>query len=232
MIKKHITAFLIISLISFIYFAILIYNQISYNISSPNGLKQSSFVKDTVTIKRNSFEIPCIEAKNENDLYFSIGNTIGNDRIFQMFLFKLEISGNLSKYFGNKYLENDKFIKILSLDNTADSIRETLSANTKNILKSYCDGINQAILDKTGNYPLPFVISDTKPLLWEITDVLKLYSLLYFKSTTDLKRDFFISDSLISKNKYFKNLLKFYKIEKKIKVKEEKVVLNLKQFIP
>ncbi|HVN72927.1 MAG TPA: penicillin acylase family protein, partial [Desulfomonilia bacterium] len=62
-------------------------------------------LKDQVTVRRDTFGIPFIEAKSMADLAFAIGYVHASDRLTQMVGFKLASEGRLAEMVGPSMLD-------------------------------------------------------------------------------------------------------------------------------
>ncbi|HEX8101346.1 MAG TPA: penicillin acylase family protein [Solirubrobacteraceae bacterium] len=60
-----------------------------------------------VTITRDEFGVPAIEAGNENDAWWGAGYAIAQDRLFQIELFRRATTGRLAEILGPDYLDDD-----------------------------------------------------------------------------------------------------------------------------
>src|ERR1044071_8391929 len=69
-------------------------------------------IKERVTIRRDERGVPCVEAQNDEDLYFGQGYAPAADRLWQMDLFRRTARGELAEVLGvgpnNIALDQDK----------------------------------------------------------------------------------------------------------------------------
>lgn len=125
-----------------------------------------------VTILRDAHGIPHIYAKNEIDLYQSVGFTLAQDRLWQMDLLRRVTQGRLSEILGKEQIQTDLLMRALRIQAKSEKVLETLQPDIKKALNSFTDGMNHYIK----NYPLPteFKILGYKPELWEPAHSLNL----------------------------------------------------------
>src|SRR5690349_1655550 len=67
-----------------------------------------SDLKADVTVRRDSRDIPYIDAKNDSDLYFMQGYQTARDRLWQIDLMRRLARGETAEIFGNAALDQDK----------------------------------------------------------------------------------------------------------------------------
>src|SRR6476660_2781210 len=65
-------------------------------------------LKSNVTVRRDSRDIPYIEASSDTDLYFAQGFITASDRLWQMDLMRRLARGQTAEIFGNAALDQDK----------------------------------------------------------------------------------------------------------------------------
>ena len=214
MFGNHLRSAIFVIFISILVFLFLTYREINKSVENREGLYYSSEIKDTVSTQRDRFSLPRIEASNEEDLYYGLGKTIAQDRLFQLRLFQIVLNGKYSELIDGNEIELDVYIKNLNLDALADSLQCHTSPTLLNLLQKYCDGINNTVSEKKLNISLPFIISETEPAPWTIKDILKLYSFLTISGSLNRDRDIFLSSSkAILTKKQFRFLCKFYEID-------------------
>jgi len=83
------------------------------NVSKPpnDGELIINQILDSVSIKKDQWGIPHIEAKNQHDALFAYGYTVAKDRLFQMDLQRRLARGELSEIMGEDLLEIDKMFR-------------------------------------------------------------------------------------------------------------------------
>lgn len=214
MFGKHLRSVIFVVFVSISFFLLLTYREINKSVENKEGVYYSSEIKDTIVIQRNRFSLPRIKVSNEEDLYYSLGKIIAQDRLFQLRLFQIVLNGRYSELIDGSEIKLDEYIKNLNLDALADSLQNHTAPVLLNLLQKYCDGINSTVAEKKMNLSLPFIISETNPVSWTVKDVLKLYSFLTISANLNGDRDFFLSRSkaLLTK-KQFRFLCQFYEID-------------------
>ncbi len=95
-----------------------------------------------VTIRRDRYGIPMIEAEHEMDVFFGFGFCQGQDRAVQIELSKRAALGTLSELFGPATLPVDRLFRRAGLRRAAEEQFDVLSPNVASILTAFARGIN------------------------------------------------------------------------------------------
>src|SRR5438552_3964308 len=72
-----------------------------------------------VTIRRDPFGVPRIDAETLDDLWFAQGVVTGGERLFQVELALRAATGRLAEIFGERTFEDDRFIRTIGLHRAA-----------------------------------------------------------------------------------------------------------------
>ena len=124
-------------------------------------------LKEKVEVYRDSFAIPHIYAKNEEDLYRAIGYLTAQDRLWQMDLLRHVTTGRLSEIFGKKLIKTDMLMRALRIPKKSQKVLDQSDAAVKRMLNAYADGVNQFIFRNYHKLPIEFVILGYKPERWQ-----------------------------------------------------------------
>jgi penicillin amidase len=115
-------------------------------VPSYKGNLQVEGILDRVDIKTDSFGVPRIFAKNNQDLFFALGYIQARERMFQLQLLKRLVGGRISEIVGDRALQVDKFSRTVGfLRNSEKWFQRNQSkvpANILEIVDSYTKGIN------------------------------------------------------------------------------------------
>ncbi len=112
-------------------------------------------VKSEVTVVRDDWGVPHIEAANETDAYFALGYCMAQDRLFQMEILRRVARGELSELAGPSLIPVDKIIRSLRLRPAIEdslSKDECLSPEARAALDAFVAGVNHRVEAE----PLPF----------------------------------------------------------------------------
>jgi len=167
--KKSIILALILILLmtTAVGFLLSVKSFLSYNEPQMEDEIQIKGLYEPVEVLIDSFGVPHIYANNDHDLFFTLGWFHAANRLFQMEINIRASLGRLSEIFGKKALDYDKFSRTIGFYRIAETIYKKLDSESKAILNSYVEGINQYIKDSQKNLPLEFRLLSFKPLLWQ-----------------------------------------------------------------
>lgn len=122
-------------------------------------------LKGKVTVTRDKWGVPHIEAENEEDLYIALGFVMASDRLFQMDLIRRIANGQLSEVLGEKTLEYDVLLRKLRIRAHMNDVWEKkfhrLDPKMIKLMEAFFSGIHQYI--ETQPLPIEFKILGYKP---------------------------------------------------------------------
>ena len=126
-------------------------------------------ILEEVIVRRDSWGINHIEAKNEQDLFFSQGYLAAKDRLFQFELWRRKATGTTAELVGPAGLKSDIGARLLRYRKDMDLELNHYHPRGKLIIESYVAGVN-AYIEETRKDPalLPFEFTKLgiKPGLW------------------------------------------------------------------
>jgi len=146
-------------------------------------------LQSEVKIIRDQWGVPHVFARNEKDLFFGCGYVHAQERMWQMDLFRKAGFGRLSEIFGKRTVENDKLMRNLGLKEAASRDYTKLSEGMKELLLSYCDGINAWICRRRWNWPPEFLLLRYRPEPWRPMDSLIIKEVMAFLLCTDFRSE-------------------------------------------
>jgi penicillin amidase len=123
-----------------------------------NGEVSLSNLHAPVIVRYDERGVPHIQAKNEADMYRTLGYVHAQDRLFQMEMVRRLARGELAAILGPKLLDSDRLFRTLGIPAHADAYVAKMDPNTpaNKALTAYLDGINQ--YQNTRPAPLEFDI--------------------------------------------------------------------------
>jgi len=164
---------LVLSLIGFGY-----YRTFEQPIPENSAIYSIPTLKDSVQVYWDSFNVPHVNALNENDLYFSVGFIHAQQRLWQMTLVQLASEGRFAEFFGKDLIEIDSYQRMLGFWRMAKKMEAKLTERERKVLQAYSDGINYWTKENESNLPIEFSLTGMKPILWTPTHSLALIRLL------------------------------------------------------
>jgi penicillin G amidase len=120
-----------------------------------------------VTIHRDPYGVPIIQARDEHDLMFANGFVHAQDRLWQMDLARRVGQGRLSEIFGDVTVPFDRMFRIIGIRAIAEQIDRSISDSSRLRLVWYADGVNALIRRQKGKLPVEFDMLDYSPEPWE-----------------------------------------------------------------
>lgn len=151
----------------------------------------SDAISDTVKIDKEKNGILHVYAQNKNDALWGMGYAMAAERSFQLFLMADMSAGQISTWFGDKYLETDKAFLNLGLEEKAWQIHNNLSDEEYALISRYQNGINAYInneFDKEKSFE--FRMMELRRRYFRPVDVIRIYlfwQYLRSYSTHDIK---------------------------------------------
>ena len=122
-------------------------------------------IDEVVTITRDRFGIPHVEASSDAGAVFGQGFAQAHDRLFQLELFRRGASGRLAEVFGPRALDADRFARRLALRALTERDLEAASPEARVLLEAFANGVNAAI-DSLPVLPPEFAIMNAPPEPW------------------------------------------------------------------
>ncbi|MGF1562541.1 MAG: penicillin acylase family protein [Geminicoccaceae bacterium] len=126
----------------------------------------------SITIRRDPFGVPHIQADSEHDAYFALGFVHAQDRLFQMDFHRRLGAGRLSEVMGEGTLDIDRYMRLLGFYRLAEQAYGALDQPTRDLLEAYAKGVNAGIDDYGWLLPLEFLVLRYRPEPWQPADSL------------------------------------------------------------
>lgn len=131
-------------------------------------------VKGPAKIERDSWGIPHISAKNDEDLFFAYGFAMAQDRLFQLDFLRRKGQGRLAEILGPDGTESDLLVKTLNLPGIAAEEESNLPEETAQRLQAFSNGINTWMEHSHTSPPIEFDLLDYEPEPWSAADSLAI----------------------------------------------------------
>jgi penicillin amidase len=147
-------------------------------ISSPN-------IASEVRVIVDRWGVPHVSARSEADLFFAAGYLHARERMWQMELLRRMGLGRLSEVFGERTLQIDIIFRNLGLRQAAVRDYENLSTEIRELMESYCRGVNAWLASKRLTWPPEFLLLRYRPEPWTVLDSLVIKGVLALGLCTD-----------------------------------------------
>jgi penicillin amidase len=131
-----------------------------------------------VTIRRDRWGIPHIDAAHDADAWFALGFCHGQDRTFQLEVLLRLARGALAELVGRAALPIDRFTRRLGLYHSAQQQLPVLDPEVRAMVDAYAHGINAAHQSGLPRRPHEFVLLRTQPSAWTAVDPLGTFKVL------------------------------------------------------
>lgn len=173
---------------------IIIYGIVHISKPSNDGKVVVDEILEKVSIKKDQWGIPHIEAKNQYDALFAYGYTIAKDRLFQMDIQRRLARGELSEILGEDLIEIDKMFRTYLISNKAKKYLSDTSKISSDALKyidAYIQGVNYFI--KTGPKTIEHRLIGEEVRPFDRLDVASMTIYMSFSLMDGIRRDMLFS---------------------------------------
>ena len=150
-------------------------------------------LSDPVTIRRDRWGVPHVSARSGDDAWFGQGFCHGQDRLWQLDLYRRLACGRLAEISGDPGLAADRFVRTLGLRRIALAEEEALGEELGSALAAYSAGINAAV-EAAAALPVEFQLLRTGFEPWRPADTLTLTKLLALGLSTNWERELIRAD--------------------------------------
>jgi penicillin amidase len=151
------------------------------------GRRRVDGIQDAVEIRRDRWGVPHVNARTKEDLWFGQGYCHGQDRLWQLDLYRRIGSGRLAEIAGRHGVPNDRLMRTLGFRRVAEREAGELAGSVKAELEALCAGVNAAVADR----PLPaeFQLLRIPFEPWTPADMMTCVKLLSLGLSTNWERE-------------------------------------------
>jgi penicillin amidase len=140
-----------------------------------NGKQVMPALVDGVTIRRDRYGIPHIDAQNEHDAWFGMGFACARDRLWQLEWYRRRGEGRWAEVAGASGIDDDVFFRRMGLAASSQTDVANMSSDTRSMFDSYAAGVN-GFLESRSPLPAEYGLAGLEPEPWE-----PWHSILLFK---------------------------------------------------
>ena len=137
-------------------------------------------VAQPVTIRRDRWGIPCVEAETDADAAFGLGFCHGQDRAFQLEVLVRVSRGTLAELIGAKGVPVDRMSRRIGFRRAADAMLAACAPDVQEFLAAYAAGVNAGATTGLPKKPHELAILKAERTAWEPADVLGFTKLQSF----------------------------------------------------
>ncbi len=153
-----------------------------------SGRLRVAGIEGLVEVSRDRWGVPHIRARSGNDLWFAQGLCQGQDRLWQLELYRRFASGRIAQLSGRAALPADRLMRTLGIRRAAEREAAELDPEAGALLDSFCAGVNAAV-SEAGALPPEFQLLRTDFEPWVRADSLAVTKLLAFGLSTNWERE-------------------------------------------
>jgi penicillin amidase len=125
-------------------------------------------VKEPVEVVRDKWGVTHIFAKNQDDMFFAQGYVAGQDRLWQLYMWRMTHEGRLSEILGPAAFERDRLKRMAMRRAPVDDEEWTsYHPDGKAIFTAWTAGLNAYIAQAMNNLPVEFKLTGLKPEPWK-----------------------------------------------------------------
>jgi penicillin G amidase len=130
-----------------------------------NGRLQVAGLQSTVTVHRDPWGIPHIQAENEWDLFLAQGYVTAQDRLWHMDADRHRALGRWSEFAGESGVKQDRLLRAAGMGRTARLDYQACSNEARAMMDAYTAGVN-AFIASGQPLPVEYVLLGTEPEPW------------------------------------------------------------------
>jgi penicillin amidase len=165
----------------------LLYQLFRRPLPRTSGMLRLTGLEGPVEIARDRWGVPHIRATTDLDLWFGQGFCQGQDRLWQVDLYRRIAAGRLAEIAGPAGLPTDRFIRTLGLRRAAETEVAGSDPKVRAGLEAFCAGVNAAAGDRPLPAELQILRQGFEPFI--PADALTITKLLSYGLSTNWERE-------------------------------------------
>ncbi len=170
---------------------LMLRQRMTASLAPMDGTLQLPGLSAPVTVRRDRYGVPHIEAANLNDLLMAQGWVTASDRLWQMDMARRLPAGEGAEVLGSSLLAHDRLERTLGMRDVAERMVRALPPDQLAQLNAYARGVNAYIAH--GTLPAEFSLLLYRPRPWEAKDsilvALSMAEMLDTRWESKLKRE-------------------------------------------
>ena len=136
--------------------------------------------RSPVTIRRDRYGIPYIEAASDEDAWYGVGFCQGQDRAFQLEMLLRIARGTVSELAGSAGLGMDRLARRIGFAEGAERQAGLLDADIRANIEAFARGINDGVRLGSRRIPHEFTLLRTEPTPYSLVDIVAAAKLQAF----------------------------------------------------
>jgi penicillin G amidase len=142
-----------------------------------------------VKVLRGDDGIPYLYADSLDDVLTAQGFLHAQDRLFQLELHRHLAHGRLAEFIGEKGLRNDRIVRLVDIPGFARDYVQRISADERNWLQRYVNGINDYISSRQDEFPLMLGVMGHQVQPWTLEDIMAITQFRIWSSSVNWKQE-------------------------------------------
>jgi penicillin amidase len=144
-------------------------------------------LKADVQVLRDSWGVPHIYARSDEDLFFAQGYVAAQDRLWQMEIWRRSGEGRLAEIYGKDAVQRDRIARLLKYRGPFDDAEfSTYHPQARRLMTAFVTGLNAFIEQNADRLPIEFIVTGIKPEPWTV-ETLLLRQVTFGDATTELQ---------------------------------------------
>ena len=116
-----------------------------------------------VEVRRDRWGIPHIYARTQHDLFFAQGFVAGQDRLWQIDMWRRVGEGRLAEVLGPAFVERDRFARLLRYRGDMDAEWRSYAPDTRAIVSAFVQGLNAYVAIAQTRPPIEYDLLGFRP---------------------------------------------------------------------
>ena len=157
------------------------------------GTARIAGLEGPVVIRRDRWGVPHVEAQTRHDLWFGQGFCQGQDRLWQLELYRRAALGRIAEMTGPDGLASDRFMRTLGLRRAGEREAAAVDSGLRADLEAFAAGVNAAAVDAPAP-PLELQLLRLEWEPWTPAHSLGMQKLLSLGLSTNWERELLRAD--------------------------------------
>ena len=139
----------------------------SHSLVQIEGKLKVPGLKEPVEILRDKAGMPHIYAKNDDDMFFAQGYVMGQDRLWQLEMWRRWREGRLAEIYGPKAVDFDERARLMAFRGPWDEKEwGSYHKDAERLFTDWANGLNAFMTENADNLPVEFKLTGIKPEPW------------------------------------------------------------------
>jgi penicillin amidase len=164
------------------------YQLFSRPLPRTRGTERVRGLEASLEIRRDRWGVPHVRAASLRDVWFGEGYCHGQDRLWQLELYRRAASGTIAEIAGRAGVASDRFVRTLGIRRAAQREAAELEPELRSHADAYCAGVNAAAAAGRA-LPAEFQIQRLDFQPWTPVDMLATGKLLSLGLSTNWERE-------------------------------------------